>query len=103
MSCVNNRYTPDELESIFVWDILCEAIPLSAQERADIRKRDGQKNAAPKRHLTDEQRERKREYIRRWKAANKAKIKEYNDAHRAEINERQREYDREKMAEGRLP
>lgn len=38
----NDRYTPDELESIFVWDCVCEAMPLTAEERREINERDRQ-------------------------------------------------------------
>ena len=94
MSCVNTRYTPDELESIFLWDLLCENIPITREERKEIRERDAKSTGKPTK--TEEQRERDREYARRWRAAHKEHIKAYNASHRDEINERQREYDKTK-------
>lgn len=117
MSCVNDRYSPAELESIFLWDCLCEALPLTAEERREIKERDNTaktrnaKRAAPAfaepRNDADaakeEERRRKRlEQKRRWREANKERIRAYDAAYRAmnrgSINERQREYDRAKQA-----
>lgn len=117
MSCVNDKYTPDELESIFIWDCLCEAIPLTTKERREIRERDsalsnGKRAPAAKvaptkaaEHIPteDEQKQRKREQKRRWREANKERIRAYDIAYREKnrdsINERQREYDRAKQAQ----
>lgn len=116
MSCVNDHYTPEELESIFLWDCLCEALPLTAEERREINSRDSSPERrtakrAPKdddRPKTaedikkEELREKKREQNRRWRKANKDRIRAYDAAYRAvnreSINERQREYDRAKAA-----
>lgn len=102
MPCVNNRYTPDELESIFIWDVLCEAIPLSSEERAEIRRRDSE-NGVHKKPKSAEQREKALEYQRRWRAEHKEQIRAYNAAHRAEINERQKNYDKAKRSKAGVP
>lgn len=110
MSCVNDRYSPAELESIFLWDCLCEALPLTAEERREINERDTlaktKRTALPRtdeRAAKEEERKlRKREYNRRYREANRERIRELNAAYqkrnRESINERQREYDRAKSA-----
>ena len=117
MSCVNDRYSPAELESIFLWDCLCEALPLTAEERREINERDyTAKTDKKKRNTSDsavhynaiasakeeERKLRKREYNRRYREANRERIRELNAAYqkrnRESINERQREYDRAKSA-----
>lgn len=119
MSCVNDRYSPAELESIFLWDCLCEALPLTAEERREINDRDytaktGKKERNPTAHAVpcyvhdaakvkeEERRQRRLEQKRRWREANKERIRAYDAAYRAmnrgSINERQREYDRAKQA-----
>lgn len=117
MSCVNDHYTPEELESIFLWDCLCEALPLTAEERREINGRDSSTERrtakrAPKdddRTKTaedikrkEELRKKKREQNRRWREANKERIRAYDSAYRSanrdSINERQREYDRAKRS-----
>ena len=117
MSCVNDRYSPAELESIFLWDCLCEALPLTAEERREIKERDYTAKTGKKEQRTPdsavpcdasdaakaEERRRKRlEQKRRWREANKERIRAYDAAYRAmnrgSINERQREYDRAKQA-----
>lgn len=109
MSCVNNRYTPDELESIFLWDALCEDLPLTREERREIKDRDfyATHGKLPKRETEEERIARKREYNRLYRAKNLEKIRQkdaaYREKNRASINERQREYDKAKRAEGRLP
>ncbi len=116
MPCVNNRYTPDELESIFLWDCICEALPLTLEERWEINRRDalakngyetGPSNAGgPCKNgaLTpEERRKKKQEYDRRYRAAHREQIRAYDAAYRAanrdSINERQREYDKTKRAD----
>lgn len=118
MSCVNDHYTPDELESIFIWDCLCEAIPLTAEERKAIKERDSASSAGKRKQaaqhtgrsntaedaLTEEERKRKKlEQKRRWREAHKDRIRAYDIAYREKnrdsINERQREYDRAKQAQ----
>lgn len=117
MSCVNNRYSPEELESIFLWDCLCEALPLTVEERREIKERDDAQKGGARKHpaiahfrpvaqakirLEEERRQKRLEQKRRWREANKERIRAYNAAYRAknrdEINERQREYDRAKQA-----
>ena len=105
MSCVNDRYTPDELESIFIWDCLCDAIPLTKEERRAINERDNAaKTGKPAKPVeTDEEIKRRRqEYNRKWREEHKDRIKAqdaaYRARNRASINERQREYDRAKRA-----
>lgn len=94
MSCVNTRYTPDELESIFLWDMLCDNLPITREERKEIRERDAKTSGRPAK--TEEQKRKEREYAKRWRAEHKEQIRAYNAAHRDEINERQRAYDRGK-------
>ncbi len=119
MSCVNDRYSPAELESIFLWDCLCEALPLTVEERREINGRDltaktGKKERNPTAHAVpcyvhdaakakeEERRQKRLEQKRLWREANKERIREYNAAYREKnrgsINERQREYDRAKRA-----
>lgn len=113
MSCVNDRYSPEELESIFLWDCLCEALPLTAEERREIKERDytakagseGRNDRVPSAPSNDDEEERKRkkrERNRRWREANKERIRAYEADYRLRnrdsINERQREYDRAKRA-----
>lgn len=107
MASANNKFTPDELESIFIWDLLCEAVPLTAEERRDIRERDdyaaGKEPTVfrAKKPLTPEQRQKKNEAKRRYREAHKAQIAAYYDAHRQEICERQRHYDQAKRKEAK--
>lgn len=102
MATANNKFTPDELESIFVWDLLCEVFPLTAEERRDIRDRDTYAATGKiptervKKPLSEEQRKAKNEAKRRWREAHKEQIAAYRDAHRQEIRERQRAYDQAK-------
>lgn len=117
MSCVNDRYSPAELESIFLWDCLCEALPLTVEERWEINGRDyAAKTGKKERNTSDsavhynaiasakeeERRQKRLEQKRLWREANKERIREYNAAYRTKnrgsINERQREYDRAKRA-----
>ena len=117
MSCVNNHYTPAELESIFIWDSICEALPLTAEERREINGRDNIPEPGKRKHrakasaspktpeeirLEEDRRKRQLEKKRRWREANKERIRAYDAAYRAKnrdaINERQREYDRAKQA-----
>lgn len=117
MSCVNDRYSPAELESIFLWDCLCEALPLTVEERREIYERDNAQKGGARKHpaiahfwpvaqakirLEEERRQKRLEQKRRWREANKERIRAYDAAYRAknrdEINERQREYDRAKQA-----
>lgn len=117
MSCVNDHYTPDELESIFIWDCLCEALPLTAEERREINGRDYTAKTGKKERNTsdsavhynaiasakeEERKQQRREQKRRWREANKERIRAYDtayrDKNRSSINERQREYDRAKRA-----
>jgi hypothetical protein len=117
MSCVSDKYSPAELESIFLWDCLCEALPLTAEERREIKERDYTAKTGKKDRRTpdsavhynsiaaakEEERRRKRlEQKRRWRESNKERIRAYDAAYRAmnrgSINERQREYDRAKQA-----
>lgn len=117
MSCVNDRYSPAELESIFLWDCLCEVLPLTAEERREIKARDYTAKTEKKERRTpdsavhynaiaaakeEEQRQKRLEQKRRWREANKERIRAYDAAYRAKnrdsINERQREYDRAKQA-----
>ena len=117
MSCVNDRYSPAELESIFLWDCLCEALPLTAEERREINERDNAQKGGARNHparahsrpvaqakirLEEERRQKRLEQKRRWREANKDRIRAYDAAYRAKnrdsINERQREYDRAKQA-----
>lgn len=117
MSCVSDKYSPAELESIFLWDCLCEALPLTAEERREIKERDYTAKTGKQERRTpdsavhynsiaaakEEERRRKRlEQKRRWREANKERIRAYDAAYRAmnrgSINERQREYDRAKQA-----
>lgn len=117
MSCVNNHYSPDELESIFLWDCLCEALPLTAEERREINERDNAQKCGARRNpaiahfrpvaqekirLEEERMQKRLEQKRRWREANKERIRAYDAAYRAKnrdsINERQREYDRAKKA-----
>lgn len=117
MSCVNDRYSPAELESIFLWDCLCEALPLTAEERREINGRDYTAKTGKKERNTsdsavhynsiakakeEERRQKRLEQKRLWREANKERIREYNAAYRTKnrgsINERQREYDRAKRA-----
>lgn len=103
MSCVNTRYTPDELESIFLWDSLCDELPLTAEERRETKDRDyyATHGAWPVRDTDEEKRSRKREYNRLYREAHRAEIRlkdaAYREKNRASINERQREYDRAKQ------
>ena len=117
MSCVNDHYTPEELESIFLWDCLCEALPLTAEERREIKERDYTAKTGKKERRTpdsavhynsiaaakeEELRKKNREQNRRWREANKERIRAYDSAYRSanrdSINERQREYDRAKRS-----
>lgn len=117
MSCVSDKYSPAELESIFLWDCLCEALPLTVEERREIKERDEAQKSGARKHpaiahfrpvaqakirLEEERRQKRLEQKRRWREANKERIRAYNAAYRAknrdEINERQREYDRAKQA-----
>lgn len=117
MSCVNDRYSPAELESIFLWDCLCEALPLTVEERREINGRDYTAKTGKKERNTldsavhynaiasakeEERRQKRLEQKRLWREANKERIREYNAAYRTKnrgsINERQREYDRAKRA-----
>lgn len=117
MSCVNNHYSPAELESIFLWDCLCEALPLTAEERREINGRDHTPDPGKRKHrakssaipitpekirLEEDRRKRQLEKKRLWREANKERIRAYDAAYRAKnrdaINERQREYDRAKQA-----
>lgn len=117
MSCVNDRYSPAELESIFLWDCLCEALPLTVEERREINGRDYTAKTGKKERNTsdsavhynaiasakeEERRQKRLEQKRLWREANKERIREYNAAYREKnrgsINERQREYDRAKRA-----
>ena len=117
MGSANNKFTPDELESIFLWDLLCEVIPLTAEERREIKERDyTAKTGKKERRTTDsavhynaiasakeeERKQQRLEQKRRWREANKERIRAYDAAYRARnrdsINERQREYDRAKQA-----
>lgn len=117
MSCVNNHYSPAELESIFLWDCLCEALPLTAEERREINGRDSTPDPGKRKHrakasaipktpeeirLEADRRKRQLEKKRLWREANKERIRAYDAAYRAKnrdaINERQREYDRAKQA-----
>ena len=124
MSCVNNRYSAAELESIFVWDMLCDALPLTVEERREINSRDRACTAAVEPQIVavpaepiderkamtvEERKRRKREQSCRWREANKERIRATDAAYRAReresINERQREYDRfkerrKKIADG---
>lgn len=118
MSCVNNRYTPDELESIFIWDCLCEAVPLSREERKAIRDREDaakreMQAAEPKRNhnlpaekCTEADRERKRAYAKKYRETHREIIRQrdaaYRAANRADINERQSAYGKSKRADTRL-
>lgn len=121
MSCVNDHYTPEELESIFLWDSICDALPLTAEERREINERDcaarsGNRERSSsnpsiprsdaERAKEEERKQRKREQKRRWRQANKERIREAEAAYRARnreaINERQREYDRAKRASEKL-
>lgn len=108
MGCVNSRYTPDELESIFIWDLLCEAIPLDSGERKAANARDAaikaenegkKKTQAPK--PTDEEAiKKRREYAAKWREAHREEIRAKDRAYKAKnretINERQRGYERSK-------
>lgn len=117
MSCVSDKYSPAELESIFLWDCLCEALPLTVEERREIKERDEAQKGGARKHpasarfrpvaqakirLEEERRQKRLEQKRRWREANKERIRAYDAAYRAknrdEINERQREYDRAKQA-----
>jgi len=117
MSCVNDRYSPEELESIFLWDCLCEAIPLTAEERKEINDRDRAyrtgkepkktepktpvccaEEAAKKAERKQRELERKREYRKTHRAQTLAYSRAYQAKNREAINERQREYDRAKRA-----
>ena len=117
MSCVNDRYSSAELESIFLWDCLCEALPLTVEERREINERDNAQKGGARKHpasahfrpvaqakirLEEERRQKRLEQKRRWREANKERIRTYDAAYRAKnrdsINERQREYDRAKQA-----
>lgn len=96
MSCVNNQYTPDELESIFIWDCLCDAVPLSRAERAAIRERDEEaRRNNPRPKITDEEKHAKRlEAYKRYREKNKESLKKYGkayyDEHREDVIERSR-------------
>ena len=108
MGSANNKFTPDELESIFIWDLLCEIVPLTAQERQDIRERDdyasGKASSShrPKKPITDEQRQKRLEAKRRYRETHKEQIAAYRDAHRQEIRERQKAYDKATRKNQRL-
>ena len=110
MGCANNKFTADERESIFVWDLLCEAAPLTAEERRECRRRDleclsergegGEKRKHHSKDDTEERRRKKREYAAAYRAKHKAELRrkdaEYRERNRDSINERQREYERAK-------
>lgn len=117
MSCVNDRYSPAELESIFLWDCLCEALPMTVEERREINERDNAQKGGARKHqaiahlrpvaqakirMEEERRQKRLEHKRRWREANKERIRAYDAAYRAKnrdsINERQREYDRAKRS-----
>lgn len=113
MSCVNDHYTPEELESIFLWDSICDALPLTAEERREINQRDTEAraaSAAPRKPVDPEKeaerKQRRREQKRRWRQANKERVRESDAAYRARnreaINERQKEYDRAKRASAKV-
>lgn len=108
MASANNKFTPDELESIFIWDLLCEAVPLTAEERRDIRERDdyasGKKVSVThaKKPITEAQRQKKLEAKRRYRETHKAQIAAYRDAHRQEIRERQKAYDKAQRKNQRI-
>lgn len=117
MSCVNNHYSPEELESIFLWDFICEALPLTAEERREINGRNSIPEPGKRKHRAKEtglpksadelkkEEERKRrdsEYRRQYRETHREQKRiadaAYRAKHREAINERQREYDRAKRA-----
>lgn len=117
MGSASTKFTPKELESIFIWDLICEALPLTQEERQEINGRDSAPDSGKRKHRAkavtlpktaeeiqkEEERKRHRlEQKRLWREANKEHIREKDAAYRAKnresINERQREYDRAKRA-----
>lgn len=102
MSCVNEHYSPEELESIFLWDFLCEQLPLTKEERQEINDRDHFAKTGKVLNTAEELKRKRNEYNKRWKSAHKEQARKNNAAYRARhreaINERQREYDRAKRA-----
>lgn len=117
MGSASTKFTPKELESIFIWDLICEALPLTQEERREINGRDTISESGKRIHRAknivlpktseeikkeEERKQHRREQKRLWREANKDRIREYDSAYReknrASINERQREYDRAKRA-----
>lgn len=112
MGCANTKFTADERESIFVWDMLCEAAPLTLEERRESRRRDleclsergcgVEKRKHHAKEDTEERRRKKREYAAAYRAKHKEELRrkdaEYREKNRASINERQREYEKIKRA-----
>ena len=91
------KFSPEELHSMALWDAFCEAMPITAQERRECAERDAYCTATnftvpvtPA--ITDEQRQKKREYAAKWRKKNKAKVRGYYTAHADEVRERMREY-----------
>lgn len=104
MSCVNTKYTPAELESIFLWDAMCEKLPLTLEERRECSDREyyAIHGELPKRETSEEKRAKRREYNRRYRESHREKLRasdqEYRNKNRKSINERQKEYDAAKRA-----
>ena len=98
----NDRYTPDELESIFVWDLICDSIPLTAEERREINERDrkiiaessqstnGKRTYKRRADMTPEELEAIRKKDRDRKRNGPKTVR--SDASRADNNDRMKEY-----------
>lgn len=112
MGSASTKFTADELESIFIWDLLCEIAPLTLEERKESRLRDQECSAASKENencrnpgskdMTEERKQKKREAAAAWRAAHREekrrKDAEYRNRNRDTINQRQREYEQAKRA-----
>ena len=97
-----NALSPEEKRSRALWDAWCEAMPLTSQERQEIRERDryavesrrGRSNTDDNRYDEEFRRQRNREYASRYRQNHQDKIRAYNEAHADEIKEYEREYSR---------
>lgn len=96
-----NALSPEEKRSMALWDAWCEAMPLTSQERQEIRERDryavesrSGSNTDDNRYDEEFRRQRNREYAARYRQNHQDKRRAYNQAHAEEIKERRIEYER---------
>ena len=103
MCGVNDVYTDAEKRSMELWDAWCQAMPLTSQERKEIRERDryaaslqgGMSTGGnPGRYADEQQRQKNREYAETYRRNHQETIRAYNAAHADEIRERCQEYNK---------